>query len=163
MNPAEYLAALKALEAGLKDQIEVAKRAVLDAAVQAGAERFTTPYGPVTVSRDAPRVEVTDEAAFTDWCDANLPDAVETVRRVRPATAKAALNQLVVLRGRAYDPGTGEEVPWATVTEPGDPYVAWPASPAQRETKIMARLLFEDRALGLAAGLRELTGGETDE
>ena len=43
MNPAEYLAALKALEAGLKDQIEVAKRAVLDAAVQAGPARFTTP------------------------------------------------------------------------------------------------------------------------
>lgn len=159
MNPAEYLAALKALETGLRDQIEQAERAVLTAAQDVGAERFSTPYGPVTVARRAGGIEVIDDAAFLDWCEANLPDAVETVRKVRPQTAKAALARLTVMRGLVFDTETGEEVAWAAPTPPGDPYVSWPSSATQRETKIMARLLFEDRALGLAAGLRELTGG----
>ena len=161
MNPAEYLAALKALEHGLREQIDLAERAVLDTAAAVGGERFTTPYGPVVVARKDGGVVVTDEHAFTAWCEANLPDAIETIRRVRPQTAKAALARLVVMKGQVFDNQTGEEVPWAAVTDPGKPYVSWPASAAQRETKIMARLLFEDRALGLAAGLRELTGGET--
>ena len=160
MNPAEYLAALKALEAGLKDQIRAAEDAVLATAEQAGAERFTTPYGPITVARRGGGVEVIDEAAFTAWCEEHLPDAVETIRRVRPQTATAALARLTVMRGAVYDTVTGEEVEWAGIAAPGDPYVTWPASAAQKETKEMARLLFEDRALGLAAGLRELTGGE---
>lgn len=161
MNPAELLAALKAMKAGLDDQIREAEDAVLALAESTGAERLATPYGPITIARKAAGISVVDRAAFTAWCEANLPDAIETIVQVRPQTEKAALARLTVMRGAVYDTVTGEEVGWAAPTPPGDPYTAWPASTAQRDAKDMARLLFADRAELLASGLRELTGGET--
>lgn len=159
MNPAELLAALKALRAGLDDRIKVAEAAVLDVAERDGAERFTTPYGPITVSRKKGGISITDREAFIAWVDGNIPDAFETIVQVRPATEKAIVQRLTVMRGEVYDSVTGEAVEWAEPTPDGDPYTAWPASAQQREAKDMARLLFEDRAGALAAGLRELTGG----
>lgn len=160
MHPAEYLAALKAMKAGLDDQIREAETAVLALAETTGAERLTTPYGPITVARRAGGIGVVDTAAFTAWCEANLPDAIEVIRQVRPQTAKAAMSRLTMMRGVVFDTVTGEEVSWAAPTEPGDPYCTWPASNAQKDAKDMARLLFADRAEILASGLRELTGGE---
>lgn len=159
LSPAEYLAALLALEAGLKTQIGEAKRAVLTRAEESDAERFKTPYGPVTVAARDAKVEITSPQAFLAWVKENRPD--EVVEDVRDSYRKSVLeDRLVVMKGDVYDSHTGEQVEWAALGEPGAPYATWTASAKQHETKDAARVLFRDRAEVLARSLRQITEGD---
>lgn len=156
ISPPEYLAALLALEAGLKEQIGEAKRAVLARAEEVDADRFKTPYGPVTIGQREGKIEVTDEAAFLRWVKENRPD--EIVEEVRASYRKSVLeDRLVVLKGEVFDKETGEPVPWAELGSPGAPYPTWTSTAAQRQAKEAARALFRERAQILAGSLRQIT------
>jgi len=158
LPPAEYLAALLALEAGLKEQIGEAKRAVLARAEETDADRFKTPYGPVTIGQREGKIEVTNEAAFLAWVKENRPD--EIVEEVRPSYRKSVLeDRLVVLKGEVFDKETGEPVPWAELGPAGAPYPTWTSTAKQRESKEAARILFRERAEVLAGALRQITDG----
>lgn len=159
-NAAERYAALTALKAGLDAQIAKAKAEALAFSAAHGVKAFTTPYGPVNVTQAGVR-PVVDGPAFTAWCQENRPDEVILTPTVRGSFVTHMAERLVVVAGSVYDKTTGDLVPWAYVGEAGDPTLAYPASTPQREAKEYARLLFEDRAEALTAGLRELTGSES--
>ena len=40
---------------------------------------------------------------------------------------------------------------------PGDPFISYPSTKAQRDAKELARMLFDENADRLTAGLKELT------
>lgn len=161
MSPAEYLAALLALEAGLKEQIGAAKRAVLDRAQEVDAERFKTPYGPVTVATRKGKVGISDPDAFLAWVKEHRPDEVVVTEQVRESYVKSVLeDRLVVMRGEVFDSKTGEPVEWATLGPDGNPYTTWTASEQQKEAKETARALFRDHGPELAVNLRQITTGE---
>lgn len=161
MAPAEYLAALLALEAGLKEQIAAAKQAVLDRAKEVDAERFKTPYGPVTIAARKGRVRISDPEAFLAWVKQERPNEVVVTEQVRPAYEKAVLeDRLVVMRGEVFDSHTGEPVEWANLGPDGAPYATWTASAAQKEAKEYARELFRMHGPELATNLRQITTGE---
>src|SRR5690625_62490 len=88
LTPADHLAFLLALEAGLKDQIAKAKRRVLDEAAETRTRSYDTPVGPINITRKDAPIEITDEAALLAWVKEHRPDEVETVERVRPAYMK---------------------------------------------------------------------------
>lgn len=159
-NAAERYAALTALRAGLDAQIAKAKTEALAFSAEHGVKAFTTPYGPVNVTVQGPR-PVIDGPAFTAWCQENRPDEVVMTPTVRGSFVTHMADRLVVVAGSVYDKETGDLVPWAYVGEAGDPTLAYPASTDQKYAKDLARLLFEDRAEALTAGLRELTGEVT--
>lgn len=161
MSPAEYLAALLALEAGLSEQIGAAKQAVLDRAAEVDAERFKTPYGPVTIATRKGKVRITDPAAFLAWVKEHRPDEVVVTEQVRDSYTKSVLeDRLVVMRGEVFDSTTGEPVEWAALGPDGNPYATWTASADQKEAKETARSLFREHGPRLATNLRQITTGE---
>lgn len=157
LTPADNLAFLLALQAGLNDQIARAKRRVLDEAAQTRTRSYDTPVGQVNITRKDAPIEVTDEAALLAWVKEHRPDEVETVERVRPAYMKHLReDRWTVVKGQVIDTQTGEVVEFAALGDPGEPFVAWPASKQQRAAKQEARDLFEQRAALLAPLFAEI-------
>lgn len=160
MNPlsnADHLAYLLALQAGLSDQIAKAKRRVIEEANETRARSYDTPVGQINVTRKDAPIEVTDEAALLAWVKQARPDEVETVERVRPAFMRYLREERwTVVKGQVIDTVTGEVVDFAALGDPGEPFVAWPATKTQRAAKQEARLLFEERNALLAPLFAEI-------
>lgn len=159
ITAAERYAALTALKAGLDDQIARARSEALEEVRHLRKASFTTPYGQVNVSRAEPRVRV-DPDLFMTFVAEHYPDEIveTTTRTVRSSFARAFEAELTAVAGEVVHKGTGDLVEFATVSPEGDPVISYPASTAQRDAKAYARMLFEDRALSLVTGLREVTG-----
>lgn len=159
MKPAERVAALTAIRAGIDAAITEAKAEALALAESVGVDRFVTPWGRVTVAKTAPKVEL-DPAPFLSWVREHYPSEVETVVRVRPAFAKAFTERCVIVAGEVVDRETGEVVPFASITAEGDPYITYPASAEQRDLKATATAWVMGRADELAAGVAAIESSE---
>lgn len=160
MRPSDRLVMLKALEAGLRGVIRDAEADVLALADESGATGFKTDHGRVNVQqRDGTR-RIEDERALLAWVREHAPTEVTEV--VRPAYKKTALDALVDSPYGLAHPETGELVEWAGYGEPSKPFVAWPASDAQKALKAHAETLFAERAQMLSEALRQIEAGEQE-
>lgn len=158
LRPAERLAALSAIKAGLDELIAEAKADVLAAAEENGIRSFSTPFGPVNVSARDAAIVVTDEAALLAHVKATRPEEVEVVETVRPAYVKALLDRLAYIKaaGVVIDTTDGEVVEWAGMSAPGAPFASWPKSAEQVRAKDAARIAMQAAAGGAIEGVREL-------
>jgi hypothetical protein len=120
-------AVLKTLLDRVKAAYEQSRKDVDAAMREVGAERVSAslPSGvkvaQIVLTQPKPAV-VLDEDAFLDWCEANWPDEIVTVRRVRSSFQTAMLSRLAIVGERAVDTATGEAVEWAHVRAAGEPY-----------------------------------------
>lgn len=139
-RPAERLAALSAIAAGLDALIAEAKADVLAEAAAHGVKAFATPFGAVNVTAKDPTIVVGDEDAFLAYVKARHPDAVEVVETVLPTTRRAILDRLAYITAAdaIIDTETAEVMEWAVRTAPGMPYTSWPTSAAQKAAKAAA-------------------------
>lgn len=135
MRPAERLAALSAIKAGLEEAIAETKAEVLEEAATVGVRSFSTPYGPINVAGGDRKVIITDEAALLAHVKATRPDEVETVEAVRPAYITHLLSGLTIVAGHVIDAETAEVVEWAGLSAPGARYTTWPKSKEQAAAK----------------------------
>lgn len=156
MTAAARYAALTALAAGLADQIAKAKAAALDEVQHLRKASFTTPFGPVNMTRAEPRI-VLDQAQFLALVEEHYPDEVVVTRSVRSSFAMAFTAELTAVAGHVVHKSTGEIVECASITPEGGPVLTYPASTGQRDAKALAKMLFEERAESLLTGLVEVT------
>lgn len=139
ITPAQKIAALTAIKAGIDDQIKKAKVEALDTAEQIGVKSFDTGIGGVTVVKGKESV-VIDDVALLPELKEQFPEQVETIERVRPAYLRYLLDeQLVIVAGEVVDKTTGEAVEWASVKPAGDDYITYPASKEATAAKKYAR------------------------
>ena len=155
------LVALNEAIAGEKTKASTELRAALWAqGLTKGA--VTTPLGPLTLreNKATTTVGVADEDALIGWCEANHPDALEHITRVRAADREHILGgRFVVVAGRVVDSLSGEVVEFAHVVtrEAAAPTPSYGASERQRDVKRVAadvcatRLVLLTDALSLSA------------
>lgn len=111
MNPAEEYAALKLLEAALKDVMDEAKAEALAYANAVGAAALTTQWGKVSIATEKFAPRVADDVAFTQWVKDNFPQAIRAV--VNSTFTKALLARCEVDdSGDVYNTDTGERLPF---------------------------------------------------
>lgn len=70
----------------------------------------------VSMPRPAVRARVTDEEALVAWAREHLPQAVETIHRIRPETLKHLQDQVKTYGGWLKDKAAGEVVPVDGIT-----------------------------------------------
>lgn len=139
ITPAQKVAALTAIRAGIDDQIRQAKTEALKTAAQIGVKSFDTAIGEVKIVKSHEAV-VIDEEKLLPELKAAFPEQVETVECVRPAYLKYLMGeQLVIVAGEVIDKGTGEAVDWATVRPAGDDYISYPSTRESRTAKDYAK------------------------
>lgn len=155
---AERYAGLVAIRDGLGQLIEDAKRDVEVEAQAMRAASWATPFGRVNVTREDPRIAL-DTDAYVEMVREHFPDEVETVTTyaVNPAFTAGFLADLVIVAGRVVSKSTGEVVDCARITPQGPAKVVYPATRESRDAKALARMLLEERAASLTAGLLEVT------
>ena len=137
MNPAERYAALKLLEAGIKDALAAAADAADEYRREVRAKSLETDYGTVTVTRRKPTVIVLDDDKLVGWCEDELPHLVQ--RSITPEGRAWLLSKRFVIDsdGDVIDPATGETVPFLAARE-GAEYLSFRATPQARESAVTA-------------------------
>ena len=136
MNPAERYAALKLLEAGLKEALSAAAEEADTYRREVRAKSLETDYGTVTLTRRKPTVVVLDDAKLIDWCEDELPHLVQ--RSITPEGRAWLLGKrFVIADGDVIDPATGEAMPFLTTRE-GAEYLTFRATPQARESAVAA-------------------------
>ena len=137
MNPAERYAALKLLEAGLKEALSAAADEADTYRREVRAKSLETDYGTVTVTRRKPTVVVLDDAKLIDWCEDELPHLVQ--RSITPEGRAWLLGKRFVIDsdGDVIDPATGETMSFLTARE-GSEYLSFRATPQARESAVAA-------------------------
>ena len=142
MNPAERYAALKLLEAGLKEALTAAAEDADTYRREVRAKSLETDYGTVTVTRRKATVVVLDDARLIDWCEDELPHLVQ--RSITPEGRAYLLGKrFVIADGDVIDPTTGETMPFLAARE-GSEYLTFRATPEARTAAVgavSARLL----------------------
>jgi hypothetical protein len=118
-----------------------------------------TPLGPLTLreNKGGASVVITDEDALVGWCEANCPESIERITRVRPNDRGAIVGtRFVAVADDVVDSLSGELVPFAKVQreEQGPPTPSWGASPLQREAKRAAVEIAAIRCAPLVEALR---------
>ena len=136
MNPAERYAALKLLEAGLKDALATAAEAADDYRREVRAKSLETDYGTVTVARRKPAVVILDDRALIAWCDDELPHLVQ---RSITLEGRAWLTgkRFVIDGSDVIDPTTGEAMPFMGIKD-GTEYLTFRPTPEARATAVGA-------------------------
>jgi len=131
----------------------------------------STPLGDLTLraNNGGTSVEVTDEDVLVGWCEANSPDSLEHITRVRSADRDQILTKrFVPVAGKVVDSLSGEVVEFAQVVtrDAAAPTPSYGASELQREVKKAAAEIAAMRAGPLCEGLpitiRELAAPEYD-
>lgn len=152
LNPAETLAALKLLEAALKDAITTATVAADAYRRQVRAKTLETDWGTLTLARRKPGWTI-DEDALLDWFETHAPTELET--RVKPAARKAFEAQLHADSDGDVIGPDGDVLDWVAV-KPGSEYLTTRLTP---EAKAAATDAMQTR---LGAFLAPLTieGGQ---
>ncbi len=137
MNAAEKYAALKLLEAGLKEALTAAAAEADAYRREVRAKSLETDYGTVTVTRRKPTVIVLDDDKLIDWCADELPHLVQ--RSITPEGRAWLLSKRFVIDsdGDVIDPATGETVPFLAARE-GAEYLSFRATPQARESAVTA-------------------------
>ena len=137
MNPAERYAALKLLEAGLKEALTAAAEEADTYRREVRAKSLETDYGTVTVTRRKPTVIVLDDDKLVGWCEDELPHLVQ--RSITPEGRAWLLSKRFVIDsdGDVIDPATGETVPFLAARE-GAEYLSFRATPQARESAVTA-------------------------
>ena len=136
MNPAERYAALKLLEAGLKDALTAAAEDADAYRREVRAKALETDYGTVTVTRRKPTVVVLDDAKLIDWCEDELPHLVQ--RSITPEGRAWLLGKrFVIADGDVIDPTTGETMDFLTARE-GSEFLSFRPTPQARESAVAA-------------------------
>ena len=143
MNAAEKYAALKLLEAGLKEALTAAADEADAYRREVRAKALETDYGTVTVTRRKASVVVLDDAKLIDWCEDKLPHLVQ--KSVTPEGRAWLLGKRFVIDsdGDVIDPTTGEAMPFLAARE-GSEYLTFRATPEARTAAVgavSARLL----------------------
>ena len=158
MKPQEKVALLTALIAGATAELDKAKTETLTVADAVGVKQFTTPFGNVTIGQSEAKPKVTDDTALLAYVKDSHPTEVETTVRVRPAFVTALLDRVIWNTDlqEFIDTATGEAVPGIAWSQPGDPYVTWPSSAAQRATKEEAKAWFESTTEELLGGMAQI-------
>ena len=122
----------------------------------------STPLGDLTLraNKATTAVGVSDEDALIGWAEANHPDALEHITRVRAADREHILGgRFVVVAGQVVDSLSGEVVEFAHVVTraASAPTPSYGASELQRDVKRLAadvcatRLVMLTDALSLSA------------
>lgn len=137
MNPAEKYAALKLLEAGLKEALTNAAEEADTYRREVRAKSLETDYGTVTVTRRKPTVVVLDDAKLIDWCEDELPHLVQ--KSVTPEGRAWLLGKRFVIDadGDVIDPTTGETMPFLTARE-GSETLSFRPTPEARTAAVAA-------------------------
>ena len=161
MRPAEKVALLTALAEAAKKALDAAKAEALDVSAQVGVKSFDTEFGAVTVARKGSAPFVNDPAMFLAYVKHNWPTEVVAVPAVRPSFTTALLGRVKWSPElqEYVDTATGEAVPGVAMSEPGDPYIAWPAGDAQKRTKEEATEWFASRSEQILAGMLSVESG----
>lgn len=161
MRPAERVALLTALVEAAKAELDRAKAETLTVAEQVGVKTFASDLGQVTIGQKAAAPFVAEPAKLFAYVQHTHPTEVETIQRVRPAFVTALLGRVAWSPElqEYVDTETGEAVPGIDMSEPGDPYVTWPAGDAQRQTKQEAAEWFASRSEQILAGMRAIEAG----
>lgn len=154
MNPAERLAALRALRHGLDAEIAEQEAAVHETREQTGARSFDTRFGGVSVSVRKPSLDFTD-GELCGWARDNGQEALIV------ETASDPLKRMV--RGRyttdgfeVVDTDTGEVVDWPRCKPGGGSYLSVRLTDEikQQAVAAIADRRFDDRDVA------ELVGGD---
>lgn len=155
MTPAERYAALKALIDGLtKATKEAGVQALAEVQADPTRDRWRTRFGTVLLKQTKAGVYFNmNSAGFLSWVRDNHPTEVETVTRVRTSFISSLSKRLVVSGDEVVDILTGQVVDWATVTEPGNPYLSVHADEAYKQAKANAAELIEGRLELLTEGI----------
>ena len=137
MNPAEKYAALKLLEAGLKEALTAAAEEADTYRREVRAKSLETDYGTVTVTRRKPSVVVLDDAKLIDWCEDELPHLVQ--KSITPEGRAWLLGKRFVIDadGDVIDPATGETMPFLTARE-GSEFLSFRPTPEARTAAVAA-------------------------
>lgn len=158
MNKPAQHAALKALRAGIDEEITATQADVLRMSKETGADRWKTAFGIVGVVERGPSVYVTSDKAFLAWVREHAP--AEVVESVRDSYRKALFERLEIDGDQVVDTTTGEVVPWAGVRQGGGAYLSVREAKAAKER--IAELVHERvEEIAALAAPRVLEGGET--
>ena len=136
MNPAEKYAALKLLEAGLKEALTAAAEEADAYRREVRAKSLETDYGTVTVTRRKASVVVLDDAKLIAWCEDELPHLVQ--KSVTPEGRAWLLGKRFVIEGAdVIDPTTGESMPFLSARE-GSEFLTFRPTPESRTAAVAA-------------------------
>ena len=136
MNPAEKYAALKLLEAGLKEALTAAAEEADTYRREVRAKSLETDYGTVTVTRRKASVVVLDDAKLIAWCEDELPHLVQ--KSVTPEGRAWLLGKRFVIEGAdVIDPTTGESMPFLSARE-GSEFLTFRPTPESRTAAVAA-------------------------
>ena len=151
MNAAEKYAALKLLEAGLKDALAAAADEADAYRQQVRAKALETDYGTVTVTRRRPSVVVLDDDALLDWVAAELPNLIQPRSITAEARSWLLTKRFAVDGDVVLDPVTGEVVPFLGV-KTGSEYLTFrPTAEARAAaTEAVAGRLIDTLAASVA-------------
>ena len=119
-TPMDVYAALRLLEAGLKDAITAAAAAAEDFRAGTRAKQVETDWGLVSLTRRAPSI-VVDDAALLQWADEHAPHLV--TRTIAPAAKKTIMGGWEIDGDDVVDKATGEIVDFASVKAGGESLV----------------------------------------
>ncbi len=155
MNPADKLAAIRALILGLNALVPQLNAEVLAYRRTTKSRAFNADFGEITFRRNAPKIKFFEDQLLA-WAQEHLGHEVEkehTVTvpaKVRPSLYKTLAARLVIIDGEVVDETTGEVCEFAYV-EPGDvDTVAFKPSDEQRA---LAEALVAGRVEAITAAL----------
>lgn len=160
MKPAERVALLTALIAGAQAELDKAKAATLEVGKDVGVKTFDTPMGQVTIARKDAQTYNADPAALLAYVEHNYPGEVVTTRAVRGSYITALINRGVWVGDDFIDTTTGDPIPGMALSQPGDPYITWPASDKQAATKEEARAWFASQSEQILGAMRAVERAE---
>jgi hypothetical protein len=159
VRAADKVALLTALKDAAEAELAKAKAEALAVAKEVGVKSFDTSFGAITVARRASAPYVKDPAMLLEYVKHTHPTEVVTVPAVRPAfiTALLARVEWSAELQEFVDTTTGEAVPGIDLSEEGAPYITWPSSDAQKDTKQEAKEWFAAQSEQILDGMRQLT------
>lgn len=137
MNPAERYAALKLLEAGLKDALIAAAEDADTYRREVRAKSLETDYGTVSVTRRKASVVVLDDAKLIAWCEDELPHLVQRSITTEGRAWLLGKRFVIDADGDVIDPATGETMPFLTARE-GSEFLSFRPTPEARTAAVAA-------------------------
>lgn len=161
MRPAERVALLTALAEATKAELDRAKQEALQVSEQVGVKSFATPFGGVTIGQKGAAPYVANPAMFLAYVQHNYPGEVVREPQVRSSFVTAILNRVKWSPElqEYVDTETGDAIPGLDMSEPGDPYITWPAGDDQKRTKEEAKQWFAEKADTVLAGMLAIEQG----
>jgi len=99
VTPAARFALLTALEAAIKAEKEPLKAELIAQARATDATGFNSPFGKISITTPQASMTVSNETAFVDYIEEQLPNAIQTIKIAEEWARAAILERLDYIKG----------------------------------------------------------------